>query len=55
MVDGPFDPETGELISRVPERADVVSLARELNRLGAQYVVVGGFAMITAGLPRTKR
>lgn len=53
MVDGPFDPETGELISRAPERADVVSLARELNRLGAQYVVVGGFAVITAGLPRT--
>ena len=31
----------------------MVSLCRELNRLGAKYVVVGGFAVIEAGYPRT--
>ncbi len=53
MDDGPFDPETGELISRAPEEADLVSLCRELNLRGAKYVVVGGLAIIQAGLPRT--
>jgi hypothetical protein len=31
----------------------VASLCRELNRLGAKYVVVGGFAVIEAGYSRT--
>jgi hypothetical protein len=31
----------------------VVGLCRELNRLGAEYVVVGGFAIIEAGYSRT--
>lgn len=53
MADGPFDPETGGLIPRAPERADLVSLCRELNTRGAAYLVVGGFAIIEAGLPRT--
>ncbi len=53
MADGPFDPETGELIPRAPERADIVSLCRELNAREARYIVVGGFAIIEAGLPRT--
>lgn len=53
MADGPFDPETGELISRAPEEADLIHLCRELNARGARYVVVGGFAIIEAGLPRT--
>jgi hypothetical protein len=30
----------------------VVALCRELNSRGARYVVVGGFAIIAAGLPR---
>jgi len=30
-----------------------VRLCRELNSRGARYLVVGGFAIITAGLPRT--
>jgi hypothetical protein len=53
MADGPFDPETGELIPRAPEREDLVKLARELESRGALYLVVGGFAVIMAGLPRT--
>jgi predicted nucleotidyltransferase len=53
VADGPFDPETGELVSRAPERADLVSLCRELNGRGVRYVVVGGFAIIEAGFPRT--
>jgi hypothetical protein len=53
VADGPFDPETGELIPKPPEREDLVALCRELNERGARYVVVGGFAIIVAGLPRT--
>src|SRR5688572_13887302 len=37
---------------RPPVEADVVALCRELNRRGAKYVVVGGFAIIAAGFPR---
>jgi hypothetical protein len=32
--------------------ADLVALCRELNQRGARYIVIGGFAVITAGLPR---
>ena len=52
MDDAPHD-EAPELIPRPPQREDVVSLCRELNRLGAKYVVVGGFAVIEAGYSRT--
>ena len=41
-----------DLEPRPPLEADVTALCRELNRLGARYVVVGGFAIIAAGLPR---
>jgi len=41
-----------DLESRPPVEADVVALCRELNQRGARYVVVGGFAIIAAGLPR---
>ena len=41
-----------DLECRPPVEADVVALCRELNRLGARYVIVGGFAIIAAGLPR---
>jgi hypothetical protein len=37
---------------RPPVGADVAALCRELNQRGARYVVVGGFAIIAAGLPR---
>ncbi len=40
------------LACRPPVQADVVSLCRELNQRKAKYVVVGGFAIIAAGLPR---
>jgi hypothetical protein len=53
MVDGPLNPETGELTSRAPERSDLVNLCRELNERGARYLVIGGFAIIAAGYART--
>ena len=40
------------LISRPPTEADLVGLCRELNQRGAKYIVIGGFAIIAAGLPR---
>lgn len=40
------------LISRPPTEEDLVALCRELNLRGAKYVVVGGLAIIAAGLPR---
>jgi len=39
-------------VTRVPGGNDLVSLARELNRLGVAYVVVGGFAVNRLGLVR---
>lgn len=39
-------------VTRVPQDADLVSLARELNRLGVDYVVVGGFAINRLGFIR---
>ena len=53
MADEPSDSEEEQLSSRAPEREDLISLCRELNARGARYVVIGGFAMILAGLPRT--
>lgn len=53
MADGPFDLETRELISRPPERADLVELCRQLQDRGASFLVVGGFAVILAGYART--
>ncbi|MEX1117730.1 MAG: nucleotidyltransferase [Terrimicrobiaceae bacterium] len=52
MADGPFDPETGELIPRDPTLEDLVALCRELNNRGAQFMVVGGFAIRATGLAR---
>ena len=43
----------GELTSRAPTEDDLVLLCRRLNELGAEYMVIGGFAMIRAGYPRT--
>ncbi len=37
---------------RPPERADLLTLCRELNARGVQYVVVGGMAMIQQGYLR---
>ncbi|CAN5468391.1 hypothetical protein BH18VER2_BH18VER2_04160 [soil metagenome] len=41
-----------ELEPRLPTEDDLVLLCRRLNEIGAQYVVVGGFAIIRAGYPR---
>ena len=49
-MDGEPDPERE--ITRVPTDADLVSLARELNRLGVAYVVIGGFAINRLGFVR---
>lgn len=43
----------GELISRAPTQEDLVALCQELNRLGVRYLVLGGFAIINSGYPRT--
>ncbi len=45
-------PEEGELTSREPAVEDLVDLCRELNTLGARYVIVGGFAIRGAGYVR---
>jgi hypothetical protein len=37
---------------RPPRRTDLSLICAELNRLGARYIVVGGFAIIEAGFPR---
>lgn len=46
-------PEGEELTSRAPTREDFVKLCARLNELGARYIVIGGFAIITAGYPRS--
>lgn len=52
-MDGPTYPQGGaEEGPRPPKRGDLSRLCAELNRLSARYVVVGGFAIIEAGLPR---
>ncbi len=45
--------ETGEMISRAPTQEDFVQLCAKLNELGANYIVIGGFAIITSGYPRS--
>lgn len=49
-MDGESEPPRE--MTRVPSDADLVSLARELNRLGVAYVVVGGFAINRLGFVR---
>jgi len=45
--------EGEELISRAPTQEDFVNLCARLNELDARYIVIGGFAIITAGYPRS--
>jgi hypothetical protein len=47
-----MDPEQPEGLSRPPDDDDLVRLARELNRLGVRYVVIGGFAINRLGYNR---
>lgn len=44
--------ESGELGPRPPEDQDLVDLCSELNRLDANYLVIGGFAVIHSGYGR---
>ena len=55
MADEIPDPvgDNAELEPRFPEEGDLVALCRQLNALGARYLVCGGFAIIHAGYPRT--
>lgn len=50
------EPDAGakpeDLEPRPPLEDDLAGLCRELNQRGARYIVIGGFGMITAGLPR---
>ena len=43
--------ENGEL-TRPPDDHDLVFLSKELNRLGAKYVVIGGVAINRLGFVR---
>jgi hypothetical protein len=53
MANEDAGPPAEELESRTPTEADLAALCRNLNKQGAKYVVVGGFAMIHAGHART--
>lgn len=44
--------EEPESLSRPPDEDDLVRLARELNRLGVRYVVIGGLAINRLGFNR---
>lgn len=46
------EPEPDAPLTRVPTDADLVTLARELNRRGVAYVVIGGFAINRLGFVR---
>jgi hypothetical protein len=45
-------PDPKDLEPRPPLEADLAALCRELNQRGARYVVIGGFAVISAGSAR---
>ena len=47
-----MDSEQPEGLTRPPDEDDLVRLARELNRLGVRYVVIGGFAINRLGANR---
>lgn len=47
-----MDREPNQGLTRVPDENDLVKLARELNRLGVAYLVIGGFAINRLGLVR---
>jgi len=53
MADEPLDQEPGELTPRAPEKEDLLNLCRELQKRNCQFIIIGGFAMIQWGLPRT--
>ena len=52
MGEPTHDSSGDEKVPRAPRLTDISHLCAELNRLGARYVVVGGFAIIQAGYVR---
>lgn len=46
------DDQPNQEVTRVPTQTDLVKIAREFNRLGVAYVVVGGFAVNRLGFVR---
>lgn len=53
-MEDPQHPQTEgeELVPRSPSVEDLLKLCSHLNDLGANYVVIGGFAIRGAGYPR---
>ena len=47
-----MDTEESPSLTRPPDEDDLVTLARELNRLGVRYVVIGGIAINRLGSNR---
>jgi hypothetical protein len=41
-----MDDATDGVTSRAPEVEDLLALCRSLNREGARYVLIGGFAVV---------
>ncbi len=52
-MDEEFDTTEEGLSSRMPLQNDLAALATILNEMGAKYIVIGGFAIITSGFPRS--
>lgn len=52
-MDEAIDTTEEGLSSRMPLQNDLVALATILNEAGARYIVIGGFAVITSGFPRS--
>jgi hypothetical protein len=52
-MDEEFNTSEEGLTSRAPRQKDLAALASELNRLGADYIVIGGFAIILSGYARS--
>lgn len=47
-----MDGSAEDEVTRPPEERDLIALARELNRLGVRYVVIGGLAINRLGYVR---
>lgn len=47
-----MDDRDDQQYARAPEPDDLVRVCRSLNRLGAKYVLIGGFAVIAHGATR---
>jgi hypothetical protein len=50
-----MDDEPDGAVSRAPELEDLVDLCGSLNREGARYILIGGFAVILHGFVRTTK